>query len=134
MAPKRGQKRPSSLASIVSVAGVPSPAKKKPSRERRTIEQVAQQKIYDNFKGFDAASTDIIRDPLTSLTLRERLVRDLADDSGKLVFGKTYYYDLKTIYASRDSVDKALQSQAPDSTEEIVDPALVKASCLQTLL
>ena len=75
-----------------------------------TLEARVAQKLRDNYSTSGLDQTDSVVDPLTRLTLRARLERDLAsvDVGNKLVCGAGDHLELKYIYSVTTKVHDEL--------------------------
>lgn len=100
----------------------------KATKRSLSCEARAQVKIHDNFSGFTPEETDVIRDQITGMTLRQRILADIGrHDKGEKVFGKAYNEQMRNIYKSTENSLMA-QLQVLDDKEEV--PAqLLQAPC-----
>jgi hypothetical protein len=77
------------------------PAASRKKRAGRTVEQIVQKILTDNFKGFSAVQTDCtVRN---TRTLRERLTWDKEQN---ITMGKTYYMCRRLEYEDDESPSK----------------------------
>ena len=118
---KRQRKNPA------SGTGKSAASAKSGGKRKQTVASIVATKLRDNFCSFGPDETDVIQDPSTTLTLRQRLEKDVQshfNGDHVVVWGPLYYGNLKTIYSCSQSVRRRL---APSNPELEVDPALVKA-------
>ena len=89
MPPQR--KKPKRASEPLAVVGAPeaaaatsSAAAAESSRAAQKIAALAQKKIHENFRILSNEEADILLDPASGLTLRERLVKDLTAEAAGL--------------------------------------------------
>ena len=70
----------------------------------RTPKQRAAQKIIENLKSLDEAQAFVQTDSASGMTLENILIRDIsaADKGADIVFGKTYYDQLRQLFMATD--------------------------------
>ena len=123
-----------------------SPSKKKNAGDKErasvayrklSVQSLATQKLRENMQGSAAYITDVVVDPRTEQTMRQRIEADIVKErSGlKVIWGAKYYDDLRKVYLEKDDTYVAMASSTSGSASAVasggpaqpVAPALMQA-------
>eukprot|EP00927_Polykrikos_kofoidii_P054662 TRINITY_DN49049_c0_g1_i1.p1 TRINITY_DN49049_c0_g1~~TRINITY_DN49049_c0_g1_i1.p1 ORF type:complete len:201 (-),score=42.62 TRINITY_DN49049_c0_g1_i1:96-698(-) len=106
-----------------SSSGLPAGGKQRPRLQ--SIEAQVAQTLRGNYGKLTPEETDVVRDPLTQMTLRQRLRKDIEKTQGgdTVCWGRMYHDALKRIY--RREADAGMLE--PGDKSEQVTPLLMKA-------
>ena len=100
------------------------------NKPRTSLEALVNQKLRDNFNNFGPDETDVIKDPLTGQTLRERLREECRDWlAGKpVIWGFYTYENLKIVYRRRTAVYQELKPSDPTllACQQLVQAVMFK--------